>query len=55
MILGWLNDVRHDLNWCLKHGRLHEIAHAMRIRWQQRRGKLAGFYQGWREQHEVST
>jgi rhamnosyltransferase len=55
VILGWLNDVRNDLNWCLKHGRLPELAHAMHIRWQQRRGKLAGFHQGWREQQEAST
>lgn len=54
VFLGWLNDVRHDLRWCLNHGRLHEIAHAMRIRWQQRCGKLAGFHQGWREQQKVS-
>lgn len=53
--LGWINDVRHDLRWCLKHGRLQEIAHAMHIRWQQRRARLAGFHQGWREQQEVSS
>ncbi|OYW31579.1 MAG: glycosyl transferase family 2 [Chthoniobacter sp. 12-60-6] len=50
--LGWINDVWHDLRWCLKHGRLQEMIHAMHIRWQQRRARLAGFKRGWREQQE---
>lgn len=50
--LGWINDMRHDLRWCLKHGRIQEITHAMHIRWQQRRARLAGFRRGWREQQE---
>lgn len=47
--LGWASDVRHDLRFCLRHGRLGELPHAARIRWQQRQGKLAGFRQGWSE------
>ena len=47
--LGCLRDLCHDARFCLQHARLHEMGHAVRIRWQQRRGKLAGFWQGWRE------
>jgi rhamnosyltransferase len=48
-LLGVLNDVRRDFAYCAHHGRLGEWPHAVRIRWQQRRGKLAGFRQGWRD------
>ncbi len=47
--LGWLSDVRHDAAFCLRERRLAELPHAARIRWHQRRGKLAGFRQGWTE------
>ena len=47
--LGWLSDLRQDLKFCLREKRLGEFAHAASIRWQQRRGKLAGFRQGWQE------
>jgi rhamnosyltransferase len=47
--LGWLSDLQHDLRYCARTGRLAELPHAARIRWQQRRGKLAGFRQGWAE------
>lgn len=50
VLFGWMKDVRHDLSWCLRHRRLHELLHAMRIRWQQRSARLAGFQQGWKEQ-----
>lgn len=50
VFLGWIKDVRHDLSWCLRHRRLHELLHAMCIRWQQRSARLAGFQQGWKEQ-----
>ena len=46
---GWLNDVRQDLRFCSRNGRLDELPHAARIRWRQRTGKLAGFRQGWSE------
>jgi len=46
---GWLADARKDLAWCAKQGRLAELPHALGIRLRQRRGKLAGFRQGWSE------
>jgi glycosyltransferase involved in cell wall biosynthesis len=48
VLLGWLNDVRRDLLFCSRHGRLNEWPHAARIRWSQRRARLAGFKDGWR-------
>jgi len=47
VLLGWLNDFRRDLAFCANHGRLTELPFAARIRWQQRRGRLAGFRSGW--------
>jgi len=49
VLLGWLNDGRRDLQFCARHKRLHEWPHALRIRWQQRRGKLEGFREGWKD------
>ena len=46
-LLGSLSDLRHDFKFCLREGRLSELPHAARIRWEQRRGKLAGFHEGW--------
>ena len=43
---AWLNDVRQDLGFCLRHGRLHEWLQGWRIRWAPRRGRLAGFKPG---------
>jgi rhamnosyltransferase len=47
VLLGWANDTRRDLFYCLRNCRLSEWPHALRIRWLQRRGKLAGFRNGW--------
>lgn len=47
VLLGVLNEARRDLGYCLRTGRLREWPHAVRIRWRQRRGRLAGFRQGW--------
>jgi rhamnosyltransferase len=47
VLLGWMNDVRRDLGFCARSGRWPEWPHAARIRWQQRRAKLAGFKEGW--------
>lgn len=47
VLLGWLNDVRRDCAFCAWTGRLAELPHASRIRWRQRRAKLAGFRAGW--------
>jgi rhamnosyltransferase len=46
-LLGTLSDLRHDLRFCLRTRRLTELPYAVRIRWQQRRGKLDGFRKGW--------
>ncbi|HTL66029.1 MAG TPA: glycosyltransferase [Lacunisphaera sp.] len=48
VLLGWLNDARRDLGFCLRTGRLAEWPHALRIRWCQRRARLEGFRSGWR-------
>lgn len=47
VLLGWLSDLRRDLKFCWRHRRLGELPHAARIRWQQRRGRLDGFRNGW--------
>jgi rhamnosyltransferase len=47
VLLGWVNDARRDLGYCLKSKRLGEWPHALRIRWEQRRAKLVGFREGW--------
>lgn len=49
VLVGLLQDLRKDLRFCLRHGRLGEFPHAARIRWQQRRGRLHGFRQGWND------
>lgn len=46
-LLGVLSDLRHDLRFCARERRVRELPHAARIRWQQRRGKLNGFREGW--------
>jgi rhamnosyltransferase len=48
VLLGWLNDARRDLRFCLRTGRVREWPHALRIRWHQRRAKLTGFREGWK-------
>jgi rhamnosyltransferase len=55
VIAGWLQDVRRDLRYCLKKRRFAEWPHAGRIRWQQRRGRLAGFQAGWVDYRATST
>jgi rhamnosyltransferase len=46
-VLGWVSDFRHDLSFCWREKRLRELPHAAHIRWEQRRGKLDGFRDGW--------
>ena len=48
VLLGWTNDARRDLIFCSQRKRLHEWPHAARIRWHQRRARLAGFREGWK-------
>ena len=45
--LGFLNDARRDLAYCVRQQLLGEWPYALRIRWQQRRGRCAGFRDGW--------
>src|SRR5215831_17448708 len=47
VLLGWLNDARRDLEFCARRNCLREWPNAARIRWEQRRAKLAGFREGW--------
>jgi rhamnosyltransferase len=47
VLLGWLNDARRDLAYCIRTRRVCEWPHALHIRWQQRTGRLAGFRAGW--------
>jgi rhamnosyltransferase len=47
VVLGWLNDARRDLCFCARTHRLREWPFALRVRWNQRCGKLAGFREGW--------
>jgi rhamnosyltransferase len=44
---GWLRDARRDFWFCARRKRLREFPHALRIRWHQRRAKVAGFRDGW--------
>jgi rhamnosyltransferase len=48
VVCGWTNDARRDLLFCAREKRLGEWPHAARIRWQQRKAKLAGFREGWK-------
>ncbi len=54
VLLGWANDVRRDLAFCVRRGRLPEWPHAARIRWRQRRARLDGFRAGWRDYRVAS-
>ena len=48
LLLGWANDLSKDVRFCKRNRRLAELPHAARIRWQMRRGRLAGFQEGWK-------
>ena len=52
--LGWANDFRHDVKFCLHRRLIGELAHAAAIRWNQRRGRLDGFREGWRTYRTIS-
>jgi len=47
VFLGWVNDALRDFGFCARTRCLREWPHALRVRWQQRCGKLAGFREGW--------
>jgi len=52
VLLGWAQDFTKDIRFCTRKRRLNELLHAAQTRWQQRRGRLAGFHQGWTEYRE---
>ncbi|OYW77336.1 MAG: glycosyl transferase family 2 [Verrucomicrobia bacterium 12-59-8] len=45
VVLGVINDARHDLQWLASNKHLTEFPHALCIRWNQRLGKHSGFVQ----------
>ncbi|MDB6020648.1 MAG: hypothetical protein JWQ04_505 [Pedosphaera sp.] len=47
VFLGALADAWRDFRFCAANRRLQEFPHAVRIRWQQRLARLAGFRAGW--------
>ena len=55
VLLGWLRDAGRDLRFRARPSRLREWPHALRIRWQQRQGRLAGFREGWTAYRETNT
>ena len=54
LIAGWLNDARRDLAFCRRNRRLREWPRALRIRWEQRLARRAGFKAGW-AMHRVAA
>jgi len=46
VVLGWVRDAMKDFGYCRREGRMREFPHALRIRWNQRVGRHAGFHQG---------
>lgn len=48
ILLGWVRDAIRDLKYCLSTKRLREAPFAFRVRLAMRRGRLAGFREGWR-------
>ncbi len=47
VLVGWSKDIFGDLRFCARTSRMREFPHAARVRWHQRRGRLAGFKAGW--------
>lgn len=47
ILAGWLADARRDLRFCQRARRLREWPRALRIRWEQRLARRAGFKAGW--------
>jgi rhamnosyltransferase len=54
VLFGWANDARRDFAYCARNRKLSEWPHAAKIRWEQRRGRLAGFRQGWSDYRQRS-
>jgi len=53
VLTGWLADVRRDLRFCRRLGRMGEWPRALRIRWEQRLARRAGFKAGWAMHRET--
>lgn len=51
-LLAWGRDAWRDLRYCRQVGRLERWPHALRLRWQQRLGRLHGFQAGW-QMHRI--
>jgi rhamnosyltransferase len=47
LMMGWLADAKRDLAFCRRARRLREWPQAVRIRWEQRLARRAGFKAGW--------
>lgn len=45
---GWARDALGDLRWCCRSRAVRQWPQAVRIRWEQRRGRCDGFRAGWR-------
>lgn len=54
VLFGWARDLLRDFRYCARTRRFSEMSFAARIRWNQRRAKLAGFKHGWRFYRESS-
>jgi rhamnosyltransferase len=52
LIMGGLRDAWEDLRYCGRNRRTREWPHSLKIRWQQRLGRLHGFHAGW-QMHRV--
>lgn len=54
LALGWVADARRDLAFCRRSRRLREWPRALRIRWEQRLARRAGFKAGWSMHREAA-
>jgi rhamnosyltransferase len=54
VLMGWLADAKRDLAFCRRARRLREWPQAVRIRWEQRLARRAGFRAGWSMHREVA-
>jgi rhamnosyltransferase len=52
VLVGFARDSVGDLAYCARTGRMTQFGNALRVRWQQRLGRLHGFQAGW-QMHRV--
>ena len=55
VLMGLLSDARHDLAFCARHRCWNEWLYALKIRWRQRRARLTGFHDGWRQFRDTAA